>query len=244
MAAEIVQEPRRIEPIAGELVTESFSYDGGRQATVYLPPDPPAAIVYAGDGQLVSQWGGYLEAADVPPTVIVGAHRTDNPDELARIKEYSPSFDPERFAAHERFFVDDVGSWVRSRFGISLPADRSAVCGVSASAELALAMGVRHPATFGVVFAASPGGGYRPPDMLPVRLPQVYLVAGTLEPWFAENAIRWADALRDAGTEVVMTERVGDHGDPFWRAEFPLMVAWAFGDARPITERPTNTSDG
>jgi hypothetical protein len=27
----------------------------------------------------------------------------------------------------------------------------------------------------------------------------------------------------------VMTERVGDHGDPFWAAEFPLMVDWAFG---------------
>jgi len=50
-----------------------------------------------------------------------------------------------------------------------------------------------------------------------------------LEPLFFENATRWADALRDAGADVVMTERVGDHGDPFWQAELPLMVAWAFG---------------
>lgn len=64
---------------------------------------------------------------------------------------------------------------------------------------------------------------------MPSPLPRVYLVAGTLEPFFAENATRWADALRDAGAEVVMTERVGDHGDPFWAAEFPLMVDWAFG---------------
>jgi hypothetical protein len=28
---------------------------------------------------------------------------------------------------------------------------------------------------------------------------------------------------------VVLRERVGAHGDAFWRAEFPLMVAWAFG---------------
>jgi len=27
----------------------------------------------------------------------------------------------------------------------------------------------------------------------------------------------------------IPAERVGDHGDPFWQAEFPLMVAWAFG---------------
>jgi hypothetical protein len=45
---------------------------------------------------------------------------------------------------------------------------------------------------------------------------------------FLENARRWAIALRGAGAEVVMTERVGSHGDAFWREEFPLMVAWAF----------------
>lgn len=29
--------------IAGELVTETFDYDDGRQVTVYIPPDPPEA---------------------------------------------------------------------------------------------------------------------------------------------------------------------------------------------------------
>ena len=62
--------------IAGQLVTETFGYDGGRQVTVYVPPGPPEAVVFAGDGQLTSQWGGELEAADVPPTMIVGVHRT------------------------------------------------------------------------------------------------------------------------------------------------------------------------
>jgi hypothetical protein len=59
--------------ITGELVTETFDYDGGRQVTVYVPPVPSEAVVFAGDGQLISQWGGVLEAADVPPTPIVGA---------------------------------------------------------------------------------------------------------------------------------------------------------------------------
>jgi len=224
-----VPEPARADPIAGKLVTKNFEYDGGRQVTVYVPPDPPEAVVFAGDGQLISQWGGYLEAADVPPTMIVGAHRTDDEDEMVRLREYSPSFDEERFAVHERFFVDDVRGWVRSHFGVALPAERTAVCGVSASGELSLALGLRHPDVYGAVFSASPGGGYRPPTILPSALPRTYLVAGTLEPFFFENATRWADALRDAGADVVMTERVGDHGDPFWQAEFPLMVAWAFG---------------
>ena len=60
-------------PIAGELVTERLEYDGGRQVTVYVPPDPPEAVVFAGDGQLISQWGGVLEAADVPSTMISGS---------------------------------------------------------------------------------------------------------------------------------------------------------------------------
>jgi enterochelin esterase-like enzyme len=213
--------------IRGELVTETFDYDGGRQVTAYVPPVQPEAVAFAGDGQLISQWGGVLEAADVPPTMIVGTHRLD--DEMLRLHEYSPVFDAERFAAHEKFFVEDVRQWARSRFGVALPADRTAAFGVSASGELALAMGLRHPDIYGTVLCASPGAGYRPPAVMPSPLPRAYLVAGTLEPFFLRNATRWAAALRDAGADVVMTERVGSHGDAFWREEFPLMVTWAFG---------------
>jgi hypothetical protein len=86
--------------ISGELITETLEYDGGREVTVYVPPEPPEAVVFAGDGQLISQWGGVLEAAGVPSTMIVGAHRLA--DETLRLHEYSPGFDPERFAAHDR----------------------------------------------------------------------------------------------------------------------------------------------
>jgi enterochelin esterase-like enzyme len=213
--------------IMGEFVTETLDYDGGRQVTAYVPPAPPEAVVFAGDGQLISQWGGVLEAVDVPPTMIVGTHRLD--DEMLRLREYSPVFDAERFASHEKFFVEDVRQWAQSSFGVGLAAERTAVFGVSASGELALAMGLRHPDIYGAVFCASPGAGYRPPASMPDSLPRAYLVAGTLEPFFLENATRWADALRGAGADVAMTERVGSHGDAFWREEFPLMVAWAFG---------------
>jgi enterochelin esterase-like enzyme len=216
--------------IAGEFLTETFGYDGGRPVTVYVPPGPPEAVVFAGDGQLVSQWAVALEAADVPSTMIVGVHRLA--DEMQRLHEYSPGFDPDRFAAHEKFFAGDVRQWVRSRFGVALPAGRTAVFGVSAGGELALAIGLRHPDVYGVIFCASPGGGYRPPAVMPGPLPRAYLVAGTLEPFFLENATRWAAALRAAGADVVMTERAGSHGGAFWREEFPLMVAWAFGRTR------------
>jgi pimeloyl-ACP methyl ester carboxylesterase len=220
-------EPARASQKAGELVTETLAYDGGRPVTVYVPPDPPEVVVFAGDGQGISQWGGFLEAADVPSTMIVGVHGLG--DEMSRLHEYSPAFNAERFAAHEKFFVEDVRQWAHLRFGVALPVERTAVFGVSAGGELALALGLRHPGIYGAVFAGSPGAGYKPPGVMPGSIPRVYLVAGTLEPFFLDNAKRWATALRDAGADVVMSERVASHGTALWRGEFPLMLAWAFG---------------
>ncbi len=213
--------------VPGEFVTEAFEFDGGRQVTVYVPPDLPEAIIFAGDGQRISKWGQLLEKVDVPPTMIVGVQGLT--DEMLRLHEYSPGFEPERFAAHEKFFVEDVRRWTASRFGVALPTERTAVFGVSAGGELALALGLRHPHVYGTVFCASPGGGYKPPGVIPGSLPRTYLVAGTQEPFFLGNAKKWADALSEAGADVVMHERTGSHGGAFWQEEFPLMVTWAFG---------------
>ena len=107
----LTMDDQTADPIAGAFVSETFDYDGGRQVTVYVPPDPPEAVVFAGDGQRISRWGVLLEAADVPATMIVGVHGLA--DEMPRLHEYSPIFDAARFAAHERFFVEDVGRWAR-----------------------------------------------------------------------------------------------------------------------------------
>ena len=192
-----------------------------------MPPDPATAVVFAGDGGWhISRLGGALDAAAARSTMVVGVDGL--PDDDERLKEYVPGLDESRFEAHERIFVDDVRRWVRTRFGVALPAERTAVWGASLGGELALAMGLRHPDSYGAVFSASPGAGYKPPAVMPSPLPRVYLVAGTQEQFFLENATRWADALRNAGAEVVMTERDGPHGGEFWGEEFPLMVAWAF----------------
>ena len=187
---------------AGELVTDRFDYGGGRQVTAYVPPDAPEAIVFAGEGQMIAPWGRFLEAAGVPPTMIVGAHRVA--DETLRLHEYSPKFDPKRFAAHERVFVEDVGAWVRSRFNVTPSPKRTAVFGVSAGGELALAMGLRHPDRYGAIFSASPGAGYRPPDVMPGPLPRTCLLAGTLAVLSRQRgsvggrAERWGCGRRDA----------------------------------------------
>src|SRR4051812_40866744 len=167
-------EPSDAAAIAGEFVTETFDYDDGRQVMVYVPAVRPEAIVFAGDGQMISPWGRLLEAADVPSTMIVGVHRAA--DETLRLREYSPKFDPERFAAHEKFFVGDVGAWTRSRFGVSFPSERTAVFGVSAGGGLALALGLSDLGRFGGIFSGPPGGGYPGADALWRRLAGALLV--------------------------------------------------------------------
>jgi enterochelin esterase-like enzyme len=186
--------------------------------------------VFAGDGQGITRWVRTLEAATMPPTMVIGVHSAA--DEGVRLHEYSPGFDPQRFAGHERLFVARVREWARGRFGVALPPSRTAVHGVSAGGELAIALGLRHPDVYAVILSASPGAGYRPPDELPRPLPRAYLVAGTLEPFFLANAVRWVDALRAAGAEVVLRERAAGHDEGMWRTELPLMIDWAFGATR------------
>ncbi|HVF12887.1 MAG TPA: alpha/beta hydrolase-fold protein [Actinomycetota bacterium] len=212
----------------GELVEEKFDYDGGRLVTVYVPPSPPEAVVYCADGGWhISRLTETMEGAKGPSTMIVGIHGM--PDDDGRFKEYLIGADPERFAAHEKFFVEEVRDWAQARFDLELPSERIAVWGASVGGEFSLAIGHRHPDVYGAIFCASPGGGYQPTEDMAVPQTRTYLVGGTEEQWFLENAARWAVALRDAGVDVVMTERPGDHGDAFWAEEFPLMVAWAFG---------------
>jgi enterochelin esterase-like enzyme len=224
---EAARDSHRTDLQAGELITETLSeYDGGRKVTVYVPLNPPEAILFAADGQVFSAWGRLLEITDTPSTMIVGVHGLA--DEMSRLHEYSPVFDADRFAAHEKFFVDVVPHWVTSRFGVALPVQRTGVFGYSAGGELALALGLRHPDIYGVVISGSPGGGYAPPEEMARSIPRVYLFGGTLEPFFLDNATRWAHALRDVGADVVMSERNVSHGAEAWCAELPLMVSWAF----------------
>ena len=158
------------------LITETLDFDGGREVTAFVPATPPEVILFAGDGQTIPQWGADLVQPDLPSTMIVGVHRVT--DETQRLHEYSPAFDPERFAGHETFLIHDVRAWVSSRLGVALPAERTAVLGVSAGGELALALGLRHPDLFSAVFCASPGAGFRPPSQMPQSLPRTYSRGG------------------------------------------------------------------
>lgn len=214
-------------PTAGDLVSGAFGHDGGRAVTAYVPSGEVDAVVFAADGAWhIARLVDAVEAADMRSTMIVAVHGRDTDE--GRFAEYVPGIDDAQFAAHEEFFVNEVADWVAETFGVSLSAGRTAIWGASLGGEFALAMGLRHPDVYGTLFCASPGGGFRPAGLVRGELPSAYLVAGHQEPFFAENAKRWLDALVDAGGRAVMNVRDGDHGGDFWFEEFPLMVAWAF----------------
>jgi enterochelin esterase-like enzyme len=209
---------------AGRLVVETLSYDGGRAVSVWMPSTTPTGVVFAADGASAARWG--LDLPVEPSVAIVGVHALA--DQRARLEEYSPVFDAERFAAHESFFVEQVRDWARQRFGLNLPPGRAAVFGASAGGELALALGLRHPDVYGAILAGSPGAGYQPPAELAGQPPRTYLVAGDQEPFFLRNAGRWARALNAAGAEIRFERRDAGHGSALWQKEFPLMLDWAF----------------
>lgn len=214
------------------LVSELLNQDNGRSVSAYVPQISVESVVYAADGGWhIQRLGQALEDAGIGSTMVVGVHGLDNDDD--RLAEYVPGYDDERFRTHERFFVDQAREWAAEQLGVALPAERTAVWGASLGAEFALAMGLRHPDVYRVVFAASPGAGFRPPAAWPDELPQFYLTAGTREPFFLENAERWEAALRTADTASVLTKRPGGHGDEFWFDEFPAMATWAFASQAP-----------
>jgi len=118
--------------------------------------------------------------------------------------------DGQRFAAHERFFVEDVGAWARSRFGVTLPFERTAVFGVSASGELALALGLRHPELYGAIFSASPGGRPRcatqlrvngwPPERYPRKANRS--VAGIAASWRGTRMLQFRCYRAGVGSRI------------------------------------------
>ena len=214
---------------AGELVTETFAYDGGRAVTAYLPPEPPQAVVFAGDGQLIAQWGDFVAAAGGPPTMIVGVHRLA--DETLRLHEYSPGFDPERFAAHESVLRRGRARTGRGRASGSRCRGSAPRSSASRRAE-----SWRWPSGFAIRTSTAPcsaprraGATGRPPCCR-ARCRAPTSSAGTRGALLLRERDplggRAARCRRGRGDD--RTGRIA-HGGAFWRAELPLMVTWAFG---------------
>ncbi len=239
--------PERAESLAGSLTTDSLrstALEGARAVTVYLPPawgGAPHRVVYLADGQQTEDYARVLEPAildgRVPPVALVGLHnardRTPGSNVDGRAREYLVGVDSVRYAAHERFFLDEALPWAEARYGVSAePADR-AVCGFSNGASFAAATVRRHPEHFAAALAFSHAyDGLDAADDPDLAGRRFFLVAGRLEPSFVARERAVASAVAARGADVHQEVGVSGHDEAMWLGAFARAVGWAFDEAR------------
>lgn len=205
-----------------------------REVTVYLPPGHSAAAryptVYAADGESAGWLARMLEphflSGALPPLLVVGPHSGESE---RRAEEYLPSHGSERFAVHERFFVEELAAWAERELGATTEREQRAVFGFSNGGVFAGEMALRHPDRFGVAFPFS--AGYEPDTTLhpPDASVRVYLAAGLFEEGFYTATRTFAQQLAQAGDVVVFNPRVAGHDAAMWEEEFAAAALWAFG---------------
>jgi enterochelin esterase-like enzyme len=211
-----------------------------RQLTIYVPPghDPARAwpAVYLADGQAVASFARVVDpliaAGRLPALLLVGVHaNTGSASADLRSREYLSDINPRRYAAHERFVVEEVTAWAEQTFGATRDRARTAVFGFSNGAAFAAEMGERHPERFGTVIACSVAWdpGLEDADWTAGAAPRYYLASGSLEPRFRLTTAAYATFLAGRGIEHVNAERVSGHDFVMWREELPRALLWAFG---------------
>lgn len=233
--------PERADTLQGQLqeyTLDGVSMDEPRKVTVYLPRGYDSArrypVVYMGDGGTANIMAHFIEplilSEEVPPLLLVGVHAAEDPEVDLRSQEYIPITNKARFAAHERFFVDEVSTWAEETLGAATDRDQRAIFGYSASAYFAIEMGMRHPDQYGNVIAFSVAGvdpGHADTTLWNLSLrSRYYLLAGTLEGYLL-NTQRWADFFALQNMEYSLRERTCGHDIVMWQEEFPAAVRWA-----------------
>lgn len=155
------------------------------------------------------------------------------------------------FLEHEMFLLKEVLPLIESKYGGSSDPKERVVTGFSSGAAWAISMGLRHPDIFPNVVAQSliwSGGGPSDGASMSMTLQhpgqfatftrstgsgdfgeelargtatRFFLSAGTLEPKFQEQTLRFADKARAAEHEVELETTVSGHTMTIWR---PLLV--------------------
>lgn len=250
--------PLRSAALHGRLVNDTIASSAlaaRRGVTVYVPPprgtEGVAQVIYMADGQELGAFAPVLDtliaAGRVPRILIVGLHSDPSPmtpipgrpgayEPDGRSREYLPGIDTARFAAHERFLLDEVLPYAERVYGAPRGAGRRTLFGFSNGAAFAGAMELSHPGQFGTIIALSPGGGAKSFAAIPrpARLERMaatgarlYVSGGLYEPGFRANAHALVALFRDVGTPVRLREPAGGHDEVIWQREFANALAWA-----------------
>ena len=205
-----------------------------REVTLYLPPGHTPAgrypVIYAADGEVAGGLGHVIEphilSGALPPLLIVGAHAGDN--EL-RAREYLPARDAARFAAHARFFVEELAAWAERTLGATSARALRAVFGFSNGGVCAGELALRHPDHFGIAMPFSAGFMPDTAQYPPQPSVRAYLAAGLFEEGFYTTTRAFATELERAGASVAFSPRAAGHDYAMWEEEFAAATCWAFG---------------
>jgi enterochelin esterase-like enzyme len=213
--------------------------DDPRYVLIYLPPGYDAVkkypVVYMSDGNMRAEYPALIEPlilkGELPSLILVeiadGQSRSD-PD--LRSKEYLVGWPNGGgvFLKHESFVLKEVMPYMEKNYGASTDPKDRVVTGFSSGAAWAISMGLRHPDLFANVIAQSLVWDGVEKNVDAAKSTRFFLSAGTLEPKFYEETLRFADKARTAGHDVKLETTVSGHTATIWPALLVDGLKWAF----------------
>jgi enterochelin esterase-like enzyme len=204
-----------------------------RKVGVYLPPnfDPGLRypVIYMADGQGAGYLARLIEllilSGKAPPLVLVGLHNGGerrSQDYLINRKDT-----PDGFAAHERFFLQEVMPRAEKEWGASNRREDRMLLGHSSGAAWAVDTALRNPELFANVYATSFGWGERK-DLARPQPIRFFFAAGELEGPFRRRTGQLADAAKAGGHQVTFKAVVAGHSPMVTQAYVDDALAAAF----------------
>ncbi|MDP3855159.1 esterase family protein [Phenylobacterium sp.] len=235
-----------------DLTISSRAMGERRKLTIYAPPNPPPGrrypVIYMADGDSVHGRAGIIHAlvqdGKLPQVILVGlwpapaeTARDAGPGIQFRHQEYLIGFEggDARFAAHERFLLEEVVPLAEREFAAATVPRQRAVTGYSNGGGWALQMGARHPDVFEKVISLSPGGASGIQRLHGARFGDVFLGGGTLEQGFGNNARTAAALAAPSARRLWLELRTAGHSEDLWEDLFAEATVRMFGDAGPPT---------
>lgn len=239
--------PKIVRPQEGQktIVVESKHLQASRQLKLYFSPNysagVPARTIYVGDGNIPLAWGMATGAdhGGLPPFVVVGVVPCEGPATKDRMScrnlEYenvpvSQKGDPQKFAAHERFFIEEVIPAIEKEFNVSKKAADRAIAGSSGAGDWAASMAIRHPEYFSRAIVMSPSYGMYDRVTRGKPLPPMNFVVGVFEPDITRSTECLSGTVADAGATVSIEHLPYGHSMEMWGAAFRKhAAAWLKG---------------
>jgi len=244
--------PRAIEPVSRAPLPQdslfvtsinSTALGSERRVSVYKPHELAARtghpVIYMADGQST---GSYAQVAQsminnclIEPVILVGLWHggsipasQENRGDDQRSRDYLWGREDNNFEAYEAFFLDEVIPKIENEFGAATDPARRALFGQSSGGAWALSTGLRNPALFGTVAAASIVWRSAPEAAPPIAGPRYMLASGLFES-HVNSLMHQIDASFElAGVDISTQSYVSGHSPLVANQTFANMLLATF----------------